>query len=58
MEANNDIELILYFLSIFRFGLVGQLRPNNENKFDKPLVVAYYEVDWKRNKKGKSIRKD
>ena len=36
----------------FRFGLVGELTANNEHKFVKPLIIAYYNIDWKRNLKG------
>ena len=32
--------------------MVGQMRGNNEAKFTKPVIVAYFNIDWRRNKKG------
>ncbi|CAH1796208.1 unnamed protein product [Owenia fusiformis] len=33
-------------------GLVGHRTQGNQEQFQKPLIVAYYEVDYKRNTKG------
>ncbi|XP_065060543.1 protein disulfide-isomerase A3-like [Rhopilema esculentum] len=40
------------FIDDNQFGMVGQVRGNNEAKFMKPVIIAYYNVDWRRNKKG------
>ena len=29
------------------------MKGSNEDRFIKPVVVAYYKIDWKLNKKGK-----
>ena len=34
-------------------GLVGHLKPGKEASFQKPLIVAYYQLDWKRDLKVK-----
>lgn len=33
-------------------GLVGQITPDLDDIFKKPLLVVYYKVDWKNNLKG------
>jgi protein disulfide isomerase family A protein 3 len=43
---------IVDFIANNHIGLVGQMVPDIEDLFTKPLVVVYYKVDWKRNAKG------
>jgi len=43
---------IVTFVKDNRAGLVGQINPDAEDAFKKPLVVVYYKIDWTRNLKG------
>jgi len=49
-EAN--VNQIKDFIDEKHAGLVGQMIPSNEASFKKPVVVAYFEIDWKKNPKG------
>eukprot|EP00112_Aurelia_sp_Birch-Aquarium-sp1_P016266 Seg3673.1 transcript_id=Seg3673.1/GoldUCD/mRNA.D3Y31 product="Protein disulfide-isomerase A3" protein_id=Seg3673.1/GoldUCD/D3Y31 len=52
---NNEEESVYnieQFIDVNQFGLVGELTASNEHKFVKPLIIAYYNIDWKRNPKG------
>jgi len=51
-DASSSTLDIKNFVAGKRSGLVGQITPDTETFFKKPLVVAYYKVDWKRNAKG------
>merc|ERR1712168_830085 len=33
-------------------GLVGQIKPTTDENYKRPLVIVYYQVDWKKNLKG------
>jgi len=33
-------------------GLVGHMNPDNAGKFSKPVVTAYYKLDWRMDPKG------
>jgi len=33
-------------------GLVGQIKPATDENFKRPLIIVYYQVDWKKNLKG------
>lgn len=43
---------IMEFIRSKHLGLVGQNDMKNKDSFKKPLVVVYYDLDWKRNLKG------
>lgn len=45
----NEIKL---FIEEKHIGLVGQMKPSNEDSFKKPAVVVYYNVDWEKDLKG------
>jgi len=51
-NAEENVYNIERFMDDNQFGLVGQMRGNNEAKFIKPVIIAYYNIDWKRNLKG------
>ena len=34
-------------------GLAGLMTPDNQDLFPKPLIVAYFNVDYVKNAKGK-----
>ena len=42
---------IVQFIKDNEAGLVGQMKPSNDEIFKKPAVVVYFEIDWKRNPK-------
>ena len=46
-----DTADIVKFISEKSNGIVGQIKPDTEDKFPRPLVVVYYDVDWKKNPK-------
>ena len=41
------------FIDATVHGLVGHMTQDNSDQFKKPLCVVYYDVDYKRNLKGK-----
>ena len=43
------------FLKAKIHGLVGHMTPDNEDQFKMPLCTVFYNVDYKRNAKGKNI---
>ena len=47
-----DTADIVKFINEKSNGIVGQIKPDTEDKFPRPLVVVYYDVDWKKNPKG------
>ena len=40
------------FLDESVHGLAGEMTPDNQDQFKKPLCVVYYNVDYKLNAKG------
>lgn len=38
---------------LFSNGLVGHMTQDNEDSFKKPLAVAYFNIDYTLNPKGK-----
>ena len=42
----------MIIFALFSFGLAGHRTSSNQNSFKKPLVVAYFEVDYVKNVKG------
>lgn len=51
-DVDETVLNIERFLDDNQFGLVGQMHPDSEEKFLKPVITAYYDIDWVRNKKG------
>lgn len=43
---------IKYCIFGFSLGLCGHRTQSNAEKFKKPLVVAFYDVDYVKNEKG------
>jgi len=50
--ANPSVDDIVNFAKKNQAGLVGQIKPPTDENFKRPLVVAYYQIDWKKNLKG------
>jgi len=44
--------LVYNFICVFSHGFAGLRTSGNANQFKKPLVVAYYAVDYVKNPKG------
>lgn len=51
-EGTASTEALQKFIEKEYHGLVGHRRPDNQNDFKQPLVVAYYSVDYVKNAKG------
>lgn len=51
-ESDASVEDIVLFLKKNEAGLVGQIKPANDENFKRPLIVVYYQIDWKKNLKG------
>jgi len=51
-DENANVNDIAAFIKEKEAGLVGQLKPANDESFKRPLIVVYYQVDWKKNLKG------
>jgi protein disulfide isomerase family A protein 3 len=47
-----SVVIYYIFLYLFRTGLCGHRTQGNADKFKKPLVIAYYDVDYEKNEKG------
>ncbi|XP_065671417.1 protein disulfide-isomerase A3 [Hydra vulgaris] len=52
LNTDLDTSNIIKFITEKANGIVGQIKPETEDKFPRPLVVVYYDVDWKKNPKG------
>jgi len=46
------VDDIVTFAKKNEAGLVGQIKPPTDENYKRPLVVAYYQVDWKKDFKG------
>ncbi|KRZ15094.1 Protein disulfide-isomerase A3 [Trichinella pseudospiralis] len=51
-EGNFDSDRIKKFLNSEIYGLCGHRQVDNAASFSKPLLIAYYDVDYERNPKG------
>jgi len=51
-NAKPSVDDIVNFAKKNQAGLVGQIKPPTDENYKRPLVVAYYQVDWKKNLKG------
>ena len=51
-NANANTNEIKNFIDEKHMGLVGQITPSKEQFFKRPLVAVYYDIDWKKDKKG------
>nr|XP_039271596.1 protein disulfide-isomerase A3-like [Styela clava] len=52
MDGKVETETIRSFLKKNYNGLCGHLTPDNADSFKKPLLTAFYNVDYKKNVKG------
>jgi len=51
-DGTANVNDIVTFIKANEHGLVGQIKPDNDDSFKRPLIVAHYQVDWKKNPKG------
>jgi len=51
-EGDASVDDIVSFVKKNEAGLVGQIKPTTDENYKRPLVIVYYQVDWKKNLKG------
>jgi len=51
-DADASVDDIVEFVKTNEAGLVGQVKPTTDENFKRPLIIVYYQVDWKKNLKG------
>lgn len=51
-DGSDNVDKIKNWLSTAVTGLCGHRTQGNADKFKKPLVIAYYDVDYEKNEKG------
>jgi len=51
-DADASVDDIVDFVKKNEAGLVGQIKPTTDENYKRPLVIAFYQVDWKKNLKG------
>jgi len=51
-DSTLDADGIVEFIGANEAGLVGQIKPDKDGAFERPLVVVYYKIDWKKNLSG------
>ena len=50
-DADASVDDIVDFVKKNEAGLVGQIKPTTDENYKRPLVIAFYQVDWKKNLK-------
>lgn len=51
-NADASADDVVDFVKNNEAGLVGQVKPTTDENFKRPLIIVYYQVDWKKNLKG------
>lgn len=51
-NKDENVYNIEKFIDDNQFGLVGQMKGSNEERFIKPVITVYFKIDWKLNRKG------